>query len=270
MLDEFYSPVHAALQHQVNEAITAIKKYGVHASQGQIHGSILNTEIGTAVKSLYRKAAKYAAQKYHADFAKCFFGMHQITHHDFTQFKGASFGSDPDFIDAVMQYLDKFLLNKVIVPISQTTIDQIETVLQEAIQNGWSIAYTVNELSGSDITQNRARTIVRTETVRSTNVTQMAAADNEEFEMNKEWIAIEDDRTRREHTHSGVDGEIQQLYETFSNGLMFPGDPNGEAEQVINCRCTMGYFGVRDKSGNLVPKSRNGLNFQSSLNLGSL
>ena len=27
--------------------------------------------------------------------------------------------------------------------------------------------------------------------------------------------------------------------ETFPNGLLYPGDPNGAAEEVINCRCTL-------------------------------
>lgn len=52
----------------------------------------------------------------------------------------------------------------------------------------------------------------------------------------KQWDATLDGRTRDSHRH--VDGEIRELDEKFSNGLMFPGDPNGSAAEVVNCRCT--------------------------------
>lgn len=53
----------------------------------------------------------------------------------------------------------------------------------------------------------------------------------------KQWDATLDGKTRE--SHSAVDGEIRELDETFSNGLMFPGDPSGGAGEVINCRCAL-------------------------------
>lgn len=53
----------------------------------------------------------------------------------------------------------------------------------------------------------------------------------------KQWDASLDKRTRR--SHQNVDGEIKELDEPFSNGLMYPGDPNGRASEVINCRCAL-------------------------------
>lgn len=52
----------------------------------------------------------------------------------------------------------------------------------------------------------------------------------------KQWDATLDGRTR--DSHRRVDGEIRELDEKFSNGLMFPGDPSGGAAEVVNCRCT--------------------------------
>ena len=52
----------------------------------------------------------------------------------------------------------------------------------------------------------------------------------------KQWDATLDGRTRESHRR--VDGEIRELDEKFSNGLMFPGDPSGGAAEVVNCRCT--------------------------------
>ena len=53
----------------------------------------------------------------------------------------------------------------------------------------------------------------------------------------KQWDATLDSSTRE--SHQKVDGEIKELDEKFSNGLMFPGDPHGKAAEVINCRCAL-------------------------------
>ena len=53
----------------------------------------------------------------------------------------------------------------------------------------------------------------------------------------KQWDATLDSRTR--DSHVAVDGEIRELDEKFSNGLMFPGDPAGGAAEVCNCRCAL-------------------------------
>jgi hypothetical protein len=53
----------------------------------------------------------------------------------------------------------------------------------------------------------------------------------------KQWDSTMDKRTRE--SHAIVDGEIRELDEDFSNGLRFPGDPDGGAAEVINCRCAL-------------------------------
>lgn len=53
----------------------------------------------------------------------------------------------------------------------------------------------------------------------------------------KQWDAALDKRTRP--SHQRVDGEIKELDEPFSNGLMYPGDPSGGAAEVVNCRCAL-------------------------------
>lgn len=53
----------------------------------------------------------------------------------------------------------------------------------------------------------------------------------------KQWDAALDARTRESHV--AVDGEIRELDETFSNRLRYPGDPNGGAAEVVNCRCAL-------------------------------
>lgn len=53
----------------------------------------------------------------------------------------------------------------------------------------------------------------------------------------KQWDAALDGKTR--DSHRQVDGQIRELDEKFSNGMMFPSDPSGAASEVINCRCTL-------------------------------
>lgn len=53
----------------------------------------------------------------------------------------------------------------------------------------------------------------------------------------KEWLATLDTRTRTSHRH--LDGEKVEVGEKFSNGLSFPGDPEGAGSDIYNCRCTL-------------------------------
>lgn len=53
----------------------------------------------------------------------------------------------------------------------------------------------------------------------------------------KQWVATMDERTRLSHVLMG--GETVDANKPFSNGLMYPGDPDGDPAEVYNCRCTM-------------------------------
>ena len=58
------------------------------------------------------------------------------------------------------------------------------------------------------------------------------------IKMTKMWLATLDDRTRASHIE--MDGETVPIDEPFSNGLMFPADPDGDdPAEIYNCRCTM-------------------------------
>lgn len=99
------------------------------------------------------------------------------------------------------------------------------------------IARNIGNVSGAPLS--RAKTIARTEGHR---IQQMSTVDAQQAakakgaDVVKQWDAALDGRTR--DSHRRVDGEIRELDEKFSNGLMFPGDPNGSAAEVVNCRCT--------------------------------
>lgn len=53
----------------------------------------------------------------------------------------------------------------------------------------------------------------------------------------KQWDSTLDGNTRE--SHRAVDGEVRELEDKFSNGLMYPGDSSGPASEVCNCRCAL-------------------------------
>ena len=56
----------------------------------------------------------------------------------------------------------------------------------------------------------------------------------------KVWISTPDERTRASHVElDGTEVDIDEPFETINgNKLMYPADPDGEPEEVWNCRCT--------------------------------
>ena len=82
----------------------------------------------------------------------------------------------------------------------------------------------------------RAKMIARTETVGAANFGSQESYEQAGVE-EKEWLATLDDRVR--DSHAALDGDVVGLNETFNNGLAYPGDPTGDAGEIINCRCTL-------------------------------
>ncbi len=40
-------------------------------------------------------------------------------------------------------------------------------------------------------------------------------------------------------SHAATNGEVKLLNQSFSNGLMYPGDMNAPVEEIVNCRCAL-------------------------------
>ncbi len=222
----------AALQSQMKGAADALRAKGYLTDvSGEINP--LNPEIMQAVINLYKDAAILGKRNY---------------------MLVKRFGAPTSFINRVLDYLKLHILNKVVVPISNTTQRIISNIIQQAIRKGWGVEKTAKYMESAPITKQRARLIIRTESVRATNLSQWLAADDEVYQIEKRWIAIEDNRTRPTHSHAGVDGQVHNLQDRFSNGLMYPGDPDGPASETCNCRCTLSYKVKRDANGRPVKK----------------
>ncbi len=102
------------------------------------------------------------------------------------------------------------------------------------------LAHRIRDETGGEIGRARAQMIARTETHIASQVGSNAAADATGLQLDKEWGATEDARTRL--AHSIADGQKVDKNAYFIVGgehMRFPGDPNGSARNVINCRCVV-------------------------------
>lgn len=117
----------------------------------------------------------------------------------------------------------------------------IRNEVSRGISNAYSyqdIARNINNSMGIGL--NKSIRIARTEGHRVNQQSTYDAMDKAKKKganIVKQWDATLDAKTRT--SHQQVDGEIRELDEKFSNGLRFPGDPQGSAGEVINCRCVL-------------------------------
>lgn len=147
--------------------------------------------------------------------------------------------------DAIMlNYLTQYGGLK-ITQITGTTLDDINNIINQGITDGLSeseigklIALVAPTKSAS-----RAQTIARTESHQAANVTAQGTASASGIVMRRQWISASGERTR--DAHKRANGQIVDMHQPFSVGgesLMFPGDPNGSAKNVINCRCAVVFI----------------------------
>lgn len=118
--------------------------------------------------------------------------------------------------------------------------DDLAGILNQAQADGWGteqIAKAIQE-QYAQYDDLRAETIARTETIRASN-----AGAQEQYAAwgakKKEWISTMDSRVR--DNHKAANGEVVGIDEPFTatgESLMYPGDPSGSADNIINCRCT--------------------------------
>ncbi|MFI6326582.1 phage minor head protein [Nonomuraea sp. NPDC050556] len=135
--------------------------------------------------------------------------------------------------------------------------DQVYEELREQLAQGLAAGEDVRQLRDrvkatlvveEAATDWEATRIARTEVHAAVNAGTYAAAkahnERTEERQRKLWISTADERTRP--THRRADRQQVDLIEPFHVGgalLQFPGDPQGPAGEVINCRCSMVTFG---------------------------
>lgn len=126
----------------------------------------------------------------------------------------------------------------------------VESAIEYARTEGLGVIQTrklieeyLYESLGS-IGKSRAKMIAQTELISASNIASQEGIKSTGLEYRKFWSTSGLAGIRESHIQAQEDsiavGGLQED-ELFSNGLAFPGDPSGPAEEVINCRCICEY-----------------------------
>jgi len=133
------------------------------------------------------------------------------------------------------------------------TLLTIKNVVKKGIEEGKSvsdIAKTIRTVYLERFSAKRSKRIARTEVNSASNYGSWAGATQTGLTLKKIWISTKDSRTRKTHKRAGQKYQAQPigLDEYFQVGkgkLKYPGDHSGPPEEVINCRCAVGYRRVK-------------------------
>ena len=124
-------------------------------------------------------------------------------------------------------------------------VDYLKTSVRQEISRGIAQSLSYQEIARNiknttNVDYNKTLRIAKTEGHRiqcesAYNV--QVRAKQKGADVVKQWDSTLDSRTRE--SHQKLDGEVVGVDEKFSNGLLYPGDSNGVASEVVNCRCAL-------------------------------
>lgn len=168
------------------------------------------------------------------------------------------------------QFLRTYGISR-IVTVRKQFFEYISNLLENRLSNGLTMREAAKEIqkivNRRDFYRWQALRIARTESTAASNYAASQAGTVSNFVMVKEWISTLDARTRwypeDKYDHREMNGKIVGLNESFKvnegmlneDALLYPGDPKGQAGNIINCRCTVVVVAKRDKNGDLIPTS---------------
>ena len=249
----FFPRIKKPIQDKINSLTAVVNTMGVHAGISYLNQKLTIDGLTLEVQRIYEVVGVRHAN----DVTK---GLKK------EPIIKKGFGFNAEWVRFIQEYLRTHLIENITFNVNKTLRDYLLRVLQTSISEGWGVDETVRELRGSGFSDMQAARIVRTEVNTAANVGVIAAGETYDYEMQKEWIAIHDLRTRginpKDHaSHIGLDKTKIDFNDVFidpRNGdhLRHPGDPLASAESIINCRCNMSLKPKRDSRGRLIPKRK--------------
>lgn len=242
----FFGRVNKAIRKKIDALLSVIKENGVESGITYLNNKLTNPDLAKEIERLYTTVGLRHANRVTRDLRRQ---------------KGLF---DSTWVRFIIDYLRLHFIEKITFNVDKTTRDYLLRVLRESIAEGWGVDKTVNNLNESNFSEFQAARIVRTEVNTAANAGVLAAGETYEYQMLKEWVAHKDSRTRGtdpdDHaSHVALNGTVIDFEDEFvdpRNGdrLNAPGDHDGSAASIINCRCTLVLKPKRDARGRLIPK----------------
>lgn len=229
--------------------IDDLKKNGADYATNRMQLAFINPELSDIVQKIYRDAGLMGARLSARELK------------ELANQKTGGFGTNESWIQSIIDFLQIHHL-RLVNGITDTMRNDILRVLERQAENGWSIDVTVGELQKTELMLARAKVIARTEIVRAANVGHSVAAKETEYEVDKEWSAARDHRTR--HSHKEANGHVVDENGTFKvaiydgdnivgyDNMQYPGDATAHVSNTANCRCRAKYKPKRDANGRLI------------------
>lgn len=283
-IEKKYTPV---LKKEISIQITTFNTYaagsGFPQAASKINDIIKPEPILTIVNDIHKECAgKWGSYIYNqfknikhrqATVAhKAEYALTQLKHPTYYQHhidcsfhvkRVALFGVSADIAAQIIQELRLSLLNNVH-GITDSIKEDILYYVQQGQINGWAYDKTAKEIQDKVGSAYRSQRIVRTESVKASNMGGIEGARRTGLLMDKVWINAKDKRVRgnpqapiSQFDHWDIGGVTIPLNQPFllgsrtgaSDSMQFPGDPNGNPGDIINCRCTLGFIPKRDENG---------------------
>lgn len=124
-------------------------------------------------------------------------------------------------------------------------------IVKKANEEGWTIQQTakvIKTLFMDSFSKKRSVRIARTEVSTASNYGSIMGAKQTGLKLKKFWIATSDARTRPTHKRAGKQPpiDIDARFRVGRGWLQYPGDQHGPAEEVVNCRCAIGYRRIKE------------------------
>ncbi len=246
-----YQPkVYKAINSVQGSLIDDIKANGVQSAMNALAVVLMNDKLFPVLSAMNKEVGLYHAKSTYrevrAEISQKFLGRSEI------------------WLQEITNYLQRHLLEKAIIRVTETTRQALMKVLEEGLADGLGEYEIIKLIESRNIALIQSQRIVRTEVNIAANTGVKVSAESFNLVMQKEWISHQDMRTRgrlpedrKDHYH--MDGQVVNMDAKFidprsKEEVEHPSDPKASAAMVINCRCTFAPTPKRDKQGRLIKK----------------
>lgn len=158
------------------------------------------------------------------------------------------------FLSLATQWINLEPIRRRITQVTETTRERIVRQVAQGQDEGLGVEAIAKRINKAvpKISRTRGALIARTETHGAANYAMHETAKTTGLELVKEWVSVEDARTRRfgdddEYDHVSMNEQKREMDEPFSmpwlNGpdlaIMYPGQAGLPGAATINCRCSV-------------------------------